>query len=97
MNKSIKNSLEIMEEWLGEVSQNNDHEIKQTNKLKTILFNLRIVAADRREIMPIADALSEIIKEMHDSTDILVTRGRKELREAFGEIKEYIRKSEVEQ
>jgi hypothetical protein len=88
--KTPKDNLETMEKWLNEVSINNNDELKQTNKLRTILLNLKLAAARCPEINPIANSLSDIIKEMHDSTDILVNHGRNELRQSFDEIKDYI-------
>ena len=93
---SIKESCNTMEIWLSEVSINNDHEIDQTKKLKMILLNLKIVCADKKEVTPIADELAKIIAEMHDSTSILVTKGRTELRAAFREINEYVEEKEVD-
>lgn len=90
MNKNIIESIENIDKWLNEVSKNNNHEIDQTKNLNMILLNLKIVCAGNKAVTPIADELAKIIKEMHDSTNILVTQGRKELREAFQNIKEYV-------
>jgi hypothetical protein len=83
-------NIKIMDKWLNEVSINNDNKIKQTEKLKIILFNLKIVEAGNKAVEPITDALSQIIKDIHDSTDILVHKGRDELHESFKELKEFI-------
>ena len=56
----------------------------------TILFNLKIVAVTDKGVGPIANALSGIIDELHDSTYILVTEGKHELRRSFSEVKEDI-------
>jgi len=91
---NINKSLETMGMWLKEVSLNNDHEIDQTKNLKMILLNLKIVCAENKAVTPIADALARTITEMHESTTILVNEGRKELRQALAEIKEYIEEKE---
>lgn len=96
MDKNIKDSIETMGKWLKEVSENNNHEIDQTKNLKMILLNLKIVCADNKSVTPIADALAKIITEMHDSTTILVTQGRTELRAAFEDIKKYVEEKEGE-
>jgi len=94
---NINKSLESMGKWLNEVSKNNDHEIDQTRNLKMILLNLKIVCADNKAVTPIADALARTITEMHESTTILVNQGRKDLRQAFAEIKKYIEEKEGKQ
>lgn len=88
--KNIIKEIETMEKWLHEVSENNDHEIDQTAKLKIILFNLKIVGAGIKGIEPITDELQKIITSMHNSTYKMVTEGRTELRQAFKNAKEYI-------
>jgi hypothetical protein len=92
--KNIVKELESMEKWLNEVSENNNHEIDQTAKLKIILFNLKIVGANVKGIEPITDELQKIITSMHDNTFKMVTEGRKELRQAFKNVKEYIMEKE---
>jgi len=96
MSENIIKSLDTMGKWLKEVSTNNNHEIDQTKNLKMILLNLKIVCADNKAVTPIADALQKIITEMHDSTTILVTEGRTELRAAFKDITEYVEERECE-
>jgi hypothetical protein len=91
---NIRKTHETMGKWLHEVSENNDHELAQTKKLKIILFNLKIVCADKPEVTPIASELANIINEMHISTQNLVTTGREELRQAFKEFGEYIEEME---
>lgn len=91
---NINKSLETMSKWLKEVSKNNDHEIDQTRNLKMILLNLKIVCADNKAVTPIADALAITITEMNESTTVLVNQGRKELRQALADIKEYVEEKE---
>lgn len=90
--KNINKLLETMDKWLKNVSVNNNHEINQTEKLRIILLNLKIVCADKKEIIPITDALAIIINDMHESTYKLVTEGRKELRQHYQKLKNILRK-----
>jgi len=90
----INKALGTMGKWLKEVSTNNDHEIDQTKDLKMILLNLKIVCSDNKAVAPIADALARTILEMNESTTILVNEGRKELRQALADIKEYVEEKE---
>lgn len=92
--KNIEQTHKTMGNWLHEVSENNDHELAQTKKLNIILFNLKIVCANQKEVTPIADELAKIINEMHISTQKLVTTGREELRQAYKEFGEYIEEME---
>lgn len=90
----IRKTHKTMGKWLQEVSKNNDHELDQTKKLNIILFNLRIVCADKSEVTPIANELAKIINEMHTSTQNMVTTGRTELKQAYKEFEEYIEEKE---
>jgi GTPase SAR1 family protein len=97
MSKNILEAIEIMQKWLDKISDNNNQEIKETENLRMILLNLQITGAYYPEVKPIADRLQETITVMHDSTYELVHGGRKELREAFQEIINYILEKEKEQ
>jgi hypothetical protein len=88
--EEIIKELEIIEKWLHEVSENNDHEVRKTSSLKSLLFTLKIVGKDLPAIKPICQELQNIINELHDSTNILVHEGRTELRQAFEVVKKYI-------
>ena len=88
--KNINESVTVAKTLLGEVSKNNDLEIKETEKLRIILLNLKIVGAGVPGITPIADALADIINNLHESTDKLVKEGR----EAFRDMENYINEKE---
>lgn len=93
----IRKSLEIVERLLKEISRVNDAAIKQTDNLNMVLVNLQIEDAHIEEntgIVPIAQEIERVIKTIHDNTDDLVKQGRKELRQAFDEIKNYIYEKE---
>lgn len=97
MGKNINESLQTVERLLKEISRVNDAAIKQTENLKMALLNLQIEDARIKEntgIVPIAEQIERVIKAIHDNTDNLVKQGRKELRQAFEEIKEYIEEKE---
>jgi hypothetical protein len=92
--KHINESVTVAKTLLREVSKNNDLEIKETEKLRIILLNLKIVGAGVLGITPIADALADIINNLHESTDKLVKEGREDLREAFRDMENYINEKE---
>jgi hypothetical protein len=97
MDKNINESLQTVERLLKEISRVNDAAIKQTENLKMALLNLQTEDARIKEntgIVPIAEQIERVIKTIHDNTDNLVKQGRKELRQAFEEIKEYIEEKE---
>lgn len=97
MDKEVIKSIETIEKWLNEISKTNDANINQTDELNIVLINLKIEDAHIKEntgIIPIADRIESIIKNVHDNTDMLVKVGRTELREAFKTIKEYILEKE---
>ncbi|WP_026887691.1 hypothetical protein [Clostridium beijerinckii] len=97
MGKNINESLQTVERLLKEISRVNDAAIKQTENLKMALLNLQIEDARIEEntgIVPIAEQIERVIKTIHDNTDNLVKQGRKELRQAFEDIKEYIEEKE---
>ena len=100
MIKTIKQYLQTMKYWLSEVSKHNDKTVKITNNLKLALLNLKVEQAHLGEvgktIQPIADLIESTINELHDSTQNMVTHGRKELRESFNEIEKYINSKEGE-
>ena len=91
---NIFESIMTIQKWLEKISVNNNQEIKETENLRMILLNLQITGAYYPEIKPIADRLQEIILVMHDSTYELVHTGRKELREAFQDVVNYITENE---
>ena len=101
MLKTIKQYLQTMKYWLSEVSKHNDKTVKITNNLKLALLNLKVEQAHLgeagRTIQPIADLIETAIVELHDSTQNMVTHGRKELRESFNEIEKYINSKEGEE
>jgi hypothetical protein len=94
MLKTIKQYLEIMKYWLGEISKHNDKTIKVTEDLRIALINLKIEEAHltgiSNGIRPIADLIERSINELHDSTENMVTNGRKALRESYAEVEKYI-------
>ena len=96
----IKQTIKTMQHWLSEVSKHNDKTIKITDNLKLALLNLKVEQAHLGEagktIQPIADLIESTINELHDSTQNMVTHGRKELRESFNEIEKYIEEVEGE-
>ena len=96
----IKQTIKTMQHWLSEVSKHNDKTIKITDNLKLALLNLKVEQAHLGEvgktIQPIADLIETAIVELHDSTQNMVTHGRKELRESFNEIEKYINNKEGE-
>ena len=94
----IKQTIKTTKYWLSEVSKHNDKTVKITDNLKLALLNLKVEQAHLgelgRTIQPIADLIESTINELHDSTQNMVTHGRKELRESFNEIEKYINEKE---
>ena len=94
MIKTINQTLTTMQHWLSEVSKHNDKTVKVTEDLRIALLNLKIEQSHLgelgRTIKPIADLIEKTINELHDSTQNMVTNGRKDLRESFAEIEKYI-------
>jgi len=94
MIKTIKQYLEIMKYWLSEVSKHNDKTVKVTANLRMALINLKIEEGHLdgipNGIRPIADLIERTINELHDSTQNMVTNGRKELRESYNAIEKYV-------
>ena len=99
MLKPIKESLQTMKHWLGEISKHNDKTIKVTDNLRMALLNLKIeqshLGDSGRTIQPIADLIESTINELHDSTKNTVTNGRKALKQSYSEIEEYINEIET--
>lgn len=92
---TTEDNIEKIDYWLGEISKTNDLSLKITDDLRMILLNLKIVTAwlDKTVgIYPVIDDLERIIISSHDSTKEMVTKGRKELHESWGEIKEELLK-----
>lgn len=94
--KTINQQLETMNHWLQEISKHNNKTIKVTDNLRMVLLNLKILNAKDNilGINVVVDEIERNIKELHDSTQNMVTEGRKELRESYNEIKIYIDKNE---
>lgn len=93
MNDREKKAIKTIDKWFTEISTTNDNNVKQTDNLKTVLVNLQIEDAHIEEntgIVPIANEIEKVIQNIHDNTDDLRKTGRKELREAWQLIKEYI-------
>lgn len=90
----IKQHLQTIKYWLGEISKHNDNAIKVTENLRIALINLKIEQAHLGEtangIKPIADLIEISINELHDGTKNMVTNGRKALRESYAEVEVYI-------
>jgi N-methylhydantoinase B/oxoprolinase/acetone carboxylase alpha subunit len=91
---NIKQPLETVKYWLGEISKHNDKTIKVTENLRIALINLKIeeahLSGTQNGIRPIADLIERSINELHDSTKNIVTNGRKALRSSFSEVEIYI-------
>lgn len=99
MAKTPKENLEIIEKWLGEISKTNDANVSQTDNLNIVLVNLKLEDArikDDTGIIPIAEEIERVIKNIHDNTDDLKKTGRAELRQAFREIKEFVLENVLE-
>jgi len=100
MVKNIRECLRTMKYWLAEISKHNDKTTRVTEDLRIALLNLKIEQAHLgelgRTIKPIADLIEHTINELHDSTEIMVTNGRKALRESYSEIEQYIEIKEGE-
>lgn len=94
MLKTIKQYLQTIKYWLGEISKHNDNTRKVTEDLRIALLNLKIEQSHLgelgRTIKSIADMIESTINELHDSTEKLVNAGRKELTESYNEIEKYI-------
>jgi len=94
MIQNIKQYLETMKYWLSEVSRHNDKTVKVTENLRMALINLKIeeghLEGTPNGIRPIADLIERTINELHDSTQNMVTKGRKELKESYNEIEKYV-------
>ena len=93
MDKSINESIKKVKEIHAEISKVNDLTIKETENLRIILLNLKIENArntTNNGITPIAEQLEKVINNLHNNVRDLVTEGRKELRQAFRKIEEYI-------
>lgn len=94
---NINKSLETMERLLKEISRVNDETIKGTENLRLALLNLKIEDARIKEntgITPISNKIEDVINILHNNTKDLVTEGRKDLREAFKDIENYINEKE---
>jgi ribosome-associated translation inhibitor RaiA len=91
---SINDSIETIERILNEISRVNNEAIKQTDNLRMVLVNLQIEDAHiegNTGIVPIAQEIEKVINAIHNNTDKLVKDGRKELRSAFNDVKEYVK------
>lgn len=83
MNNKILDSTENI---LSIISINNDNIIKQTDRLKIILLNLKIEDARIKEntgIVPITNELEKIINELHNKTNKIIQEHRKILNDNF--------------
>lgn len=100
MIKTIKQYLQTMKYWLSEISNHNDKTVKVTEDLRMALINLEIEEAHLKGIpngiRPIANLIEKTINELNNSTKNMVTNGRKELRESYDEIEQYIESKEGE-
>jgi hypothetical protein len=98
--KAIRNDINTIKELHKEISRVNDLVIKETESLRIALLNLKIEDARIREntgIVPISNQIERVINNLHDNVIKLVTEGRKELREAFGNVEDYVGEKEGEQ
>jgi hypothetical protein len=95
--KAIRNDINTVNELHKEIARVNNMVIKETESLRIALLNLKIEDARIKEntgIVPISDQIERVINNLHDNVTKLVTEGRKELREAFGNIESYVEEKE---
>lgn len=97
MDNNIIKAIETIEKWLGEVSKTNDSNVDDTDSLRIVLLNLKVIDAHikyeiKREtgIIPIVKQIERVKDKVHDNTDVLIKTGRAELRAAFAEVKKYV-------
>jgi hypothetical protein len=91
--KAISNDINTVKELHKEIARVNDLVIKETENLRMALLNLKIEDARISEstgIVPISDQIERVINNLHDNVDKLVKQGRKDLRESFSNIEEYV-------